>query len=343
MRLLIHKILHWEYWPFQLVYFPVFIVWPFLAIRARSLFFFSTVNPGMKNGGLVMNSKKEIYDLIPQQYYPKTYRIDLNTPFEEVLQAVAHSVIDFPFYVKPDIGLRGMSVKKIYSEEELKHYHGQATYAYLLQNTIPYTNEIGIFYVRYPNEATGKITGIVGKEFLIVTGDGSATIEALLKQDKRYHLQLKTLQNDFGDALQNVLAKEEQLNLVPYGNHCRGTKFIDESAKISPELTKAINKVCNAIDGFYYGRMDVLFDSWEALEKGEGFSIVELNGAISEPTHIYDPRHSIWFAWKTVLQHFYMMSAIARQNKKNGAVNLTANQAAKTFRQHFKHIELLEG
>jgi hypothetical protein len=39
---------------------------------------------------------------------------------------------------------------------------------------IPFKNEVGIFYVRYPNEEKGKITGIVSKEFLIVTGNGVA-------------------------------------------------------------------------------------------------------------------------------------------------------------------------
>jgi hypothetical protein len=39
---------------------------------------------------------------------------------------------------------------------------------------------VGIFYVRYPNEE-GKITGIVSKEFLIVTGNGVTTVEELIK------------------------------------------------------------------------------------------------------------------------------------------------------------------
>jgi hypothetical protein len=49
---------------------------------------------------------------------------------------------------------------------------------------IPYANEIGVFYVRYPNEKQGRITGIVAKEFLIVTGDGVSTIAQLLKKTR---------------------------------------------------------------------------------------------------------------------------------------------------------------
>jgi hypothetical protein len=51
------------------------------------------------------------------------------------------------------------------------------------------------------------------------------------------------------------------------------------------------------IPEFYYGRLDIMFTSWEDLAQGLNFSIVEVNGAGSEPTHIYDPKHSIFFAW----------------------------------------------
>jgi hypothetical protein len=36
----------------------------------------------------------------------------------------------------------------------------------------------------------------------------------------------------------------------------------------------------------------------EELEQGINFSIVELNGAASEPTHIYDPKHSLFLHGK---------------------------------------------
>ncbi len=152
--------------------------------------------------------------------------------------------------------------------------------------------------MRYPDQKTGKITGIVSKEFMILTGDGVSTIEELIKKNPRYELQLATLKLEYGNKLLEILPKGEKLNMVPYGNHARGAKFIDGSHWISPKLTETINTICIQIPEFYFGRLDVMYTCWEELERGENFSIVELNGAASEPTHIYDPRHSLFLLGK---------------------------------------------
>ena len=160
-----------------------------------------------------MESKKAIYNLIPQKYYPKTELIKETTPLNEVLKTIENSNIKYPFIAKPDIGLRGSAVKKIHNLEELEFYNKKANFDYLVQDLIPFENEVGIFYVRYPNEKTGRITGIVAKEFLIIEGDGIATTEALIKKNPRYELQLKALQLEYGKQLLNILPKGEKLNL----------------------------------------------------------------------------------------------------------------------------------
>ena len=265
-----------------------------------------------------MDSKIEIYDLIPPQFYPKTDFVKEQLPFEEVESILSHSKIEFPFIANPDIGLRGSAVKKIESIEELKNYHVKANFDYLVQDLIPFPNEVGIFYVRYPNEKNGRITGIVAKEFLIVEGDGCSTIEELVKANPRYELQLKALQKEYGNLLKDILPKGEKRNLVPYGNHARGAKFLDYSHLISPELTKVIDDMCLQIDEFYFGRMDLMYNTWEELEQGKNFSIVELNGSASEPTHIYDPKHSLFFAWKELTRHITYMYEISVANHKRG-------------------------
>lgn len=265
-----------------------------------------------------MESKKKIYDLIPQKYYPKTELIKANTAFETVLQTASQAEIAFPFIVKPDIGLRGSAVKKIHNRAELQNYHDKADFDYLLQDLIRYPNEIGVFYVRYPHEAHGRITGIVAKEFLIVTGDGVATITQLLKKDPRHEMQLNALKREYGSKLDRVLDNGEQQNLVPYGNHIRGAKFIDGSHWITPKLNQVINEMCLQIDGFYFGRLDLMYNTLSELEAGKNFALVELNGAASEPTHIYDPKHSLLFGWKELLRHIKYMYEISVQNHKLG-------------------------
>jgi hypothetical protein len=203
-----------------------------------------------------------------------------------------------------------------------------------LQDLIPYDNEVGIFYVRFPHEKKGRITGVVAKEFLIIEGDGSATIEDLLKLNPRYELQLKALQKEYGNQLKTILAKGEKQNLVPYGNHARGAKFIDYSHLISPQLTKVIDDMCLQIEEFYFGRMDLMYNSWEELEQGKNFSIVELNGAASEPTHIYDPKHSLLFAWKELARHITYMFEISVENNKRGYSYLPHKIGMEQYKLH---------
>ena len=272
----------------------------------------------MRNGGFFMDSKIEIYNLIPQKYFPKTEFVKEKTDFTSVLNLLETSKISLPFIVKPDIGLRGSAVKKIDTLEELKIYNEKANFDYLLQNLIPYPNEVGIFYVRFPNQKNGKITGIVAKEFLIIEGNGTSTIEELLKTNPRYEFQLKALQKEYGNLLQDVLPKGEKRNLVPYGNHARGAKFLDYSHLISEKLTQVIDEMCLQIPEFYFGRMDLMYNSWEELEAGKNFLVVELNGAASEPTHIYDPKHSLFFAWKELARHITYMYKISVANHKRG-------------------------
>jgi len=290
----------------------------------------------MRNGGFIMDSKKEIYDLIPPQFYPKTQLVKEQIPFDDVVNMLENAKIQWPLIAKPDIGLRGSAVKKITDLTELSTYHAKANFDYLLQDLIPYENEVGIFYVRFPHEKHGRITGIVAKEFLIIEGDGSLTIETLLKANPRYELQLKALQKEYGHQLKSILAKGEKLNLVPYGNHARGAKFLDYSPLISSKLTKVIDEMCLQIDGFYFGRMDLMYNSWEELEQGKNFAVVELNGAASEPTHIYDPKHSLFFAWKELARHITYMFQISMENQQRGHAFLPHKTGMEQYRLHLQ-------
>jgi hypothetical protein len=283
-----------------------------------------------------MESKKAIYDLIPQRYYPKTELIIEGTPLEEILKIIQDSGINYPFIAKPDIGLRGSAVKKINNSQELEFYNNKANFDYVVQDLIPFEKEVGIFYVRYPNEKAGRITGIVSKEFLIIEGDGFSNTEELIKKNPRYELQLKTLQLEYGKKLLNILPNGEKQNLVPYGNHARGAKFIDGSEWINTKLNETFNEMCLQIPGFYFGRLDVMYNSWEELERGKNFSIVELNGAASEPTHIYDPKHSLFFAWRELAKHITYMYEISAENHKKGIPYLAHKVGMNEYKLHLE-------
>lgn len=284
-------------------------------------------------------SKMKIYDIIPSQYYPKTHLISQDNSIDAVIETLSDSGIKIPFIVKPDIGLRGSAVKKINIINDLKVYHSKSNFDYLLQDLIPFDNEIGIFYVRFPNEKRGKITGIVSKEFLIVEGNGISNIEDLILANPRYAMQINSLRREYGIHLKDILSKGEKRNLVPYGNHARGAKFVDCSHMISDKLTDVINEMCLQIPEFYFGRMDLMFNSWEELENGENFSVVELNGAASEPTHIYDPKHSLFFAWKELARHISYMYQISVENHKRGFAYLPHKVGMKEYRLHLSQFD----
>ena len=334
LKLFIHKLTHWEYWPFDVVYIPMYFVWFYYAAKARSFFFFNAANPRIKNAGFLMESKKEIYDIIPAQYIPKTLFFKLGTNANEILQAVKASGIDFPCIAKPDIGGKGRGVEKIYALADIACYAEKIKMDFLVQEFIPYPEEVGIFYCRMPDEPAGFISGIVAKEFLIVKGDGTSTLTQLIEKDPRYHFQLAALQKLYGEELNTVLEKDAVKNLVPYGNHARGAKFIDVSHWADAAFTKTWDTIFKQIPEFYFGRLDIMYSNEEDLKAGKNFSIVELNGAGSEPTHIYDPRHSLFFAWKEIARHFKLLCIISIKNHKRGFRYLTVKEGMQMFKEN---------
>ena len=341
LKLKLHQLLHWEYWPFGIVYIPIYLVWMYYALRSRSFFFGTAANPTITNGGFLMESKKQIYDLIPKQHYPKTYYWNNKLSTEENCRLVQNQ-ISFPLIVKPDIGMRGMAIKKLDDILALRNYAIQMPVDFMVQEFINYPYESGIFYVRIPGSEKGMITGIVSKEFLSVTGDGKSAIRDLIIANPRFHFQLEAIEATIGSEMEYIPAKGENKLLVPFGNHCRGSKFIDDSPAITEQLSKTIDTICKQIPGFYFGRMDIKFQHPDDLSKGKNFSIIELNGAGSEPTHIYDPKHSIWYAWREISRHLKYLYQISNINRKAGHEAITTAEGIRMLQANKLHVQLLK-
>ena len=79
-----------------------------------------------------------------------------------------------------------------------------------------------------------------------------------------------------------------------------------------------------------------MYHNWTDLEDGKNFAIVELNGAASEPTHIYDPKHSIFFAWKELGRHITYMYKISKQNHERGFSYLSHKEGMQQYRLHLE-------
>jgi hypothetical protein len=328
------KLFNWEYWSFNAIYAPIYFYWFYLCIRARNLFFFSASNPTIENGGYLMERKSDIYDIMPQAYYPKTLLVKEGLSTAVIMSLIQEKAFQFPVIIKPDIGGKGRGVRKIESIEDAVAYIQFAQFPMLVQALVEYKNEAGIFYYRYPWEENGKISGIVAKEFLAVTGDGESNIETLVMQNPRFVLQLDALRRMPEINLTEILKAGEEKIMVPFGNHARGSKFVDASDKINTQLEKSINHICKQVPDFYYGRLDIMFANWQDLSAGKNLSIIELNGAGSEPTHIYDPSHSIFFAWKEIARHLKILYKISVYNhRKRNIPYLTFQKGINMFKQ----------
>ena len=297
------------------IYLPIGPSYFFESFRPGGVGFFTRTNPNLPTGGMGLMDKEDMYNLLPKGSFPTTSFFDSKTNFTYIQHWISTNNIEFPLVVKPAKGCRGRGVEFIHSEKELQNFISNCDEKMVIQSLIPFHHEVGIFYVRMPGQSRGRITGIVEKKGIAITGDGIHSIKELVAHSERYALHLVHLEKDSSLNLNEILPTGKTKELSSIGNHARGATFYDVSFRNSEKLERVFDSISIQIEGFYYGRFDVKFESWELLEKGESFSIVELNGANSEPTHIYDPKHSYFFALNEFRKHWKIMARISRKNK----------------------------
>lgn len=318
LRIFFIRFFHWEYWPMALVYFPVSFYYVYLALRARSLCFFSAANPSIETGGMFFESKWSIFKLMPPSHYPKTLLVAPHETIDAVLARLNASEMIFPLMAKPDRGERGWGVRKLYQAEDLIQYKSQVQVDFLLQEYIDLPVELSVFYFRHPQHKKGCITSITQKDMLTVEGDGRASLTELILQSPRAVLQYQRLLQQ-GRDLHHVPLKGQVIELEPCGNHALGAKFINRNASIDEALCKPIDDLAQSIKGFYYGRFDLRCESIEAIKQGKGFVVLELNGAGADPAHIYQPGYSFFRAQADLAHHYHLMFQAAVANHASGA------------------------
>lgn len=310
----INKILKWEYWPNSMFYIPNIPFAFYHALKAKNLVFYTAVNPTIENSGIGTESKYKTMQLIPEKYLPKTIFHEANFDISKTLDKVRKQQISYPLIAKPDIGFRGLLVQKIATEKELVSYLEKYPIDILIQEFLTEKNECGIFYLRYPDNQSGKITSITLKDFLHIIGDGKHTIEELIVADKRAKNYLNLIKDNPSFQLENIIKEGEKIQLSDIGNHCKGTQFINGNHLISRKLEETITTLNKQVDGWFYGRIDIKYNDFEDLEKGN-FKILELNGILAEPTHIYDTSKTNYLqALKEMRVHWKQLYKIARIN-----------------------------
>ena len=339
MKNLISRLSNWQHWPFFPFYFPLFFIWGWYILKSRAVWFFSTSNPTLTFGGFEGESKKEMYDLLPDKYFPKTIYIKPGQPFHTVLEDMHGASFSYPFIVKPDVGMEGILFRKIDNEQHLETYHRNMPAAYIIQEFIDYPLEIGLFYYRHPHNHSGVISALFSKKFPLITGDGFLTIKEILEREQP-QITTELLKLD-EQELSRVPEKDETLTLSFVGNRYHGTTFHDLSEHIDEELLRLFDDISGSAR-FYYGRYDIKCSSIEELKRGINFSILEFNGAGSIPNHIYTGKYSIWQAYKEIAKHWKVLCQISLINHKNGVARWKFLTGARYLRNAQKYFGFLK-
>ncbi len=321
----------WEFWPFWAVQFPLFIYWLWLSIKARSLLFFSASNPSIVMGGMFGESKYSVLNQLPEELIPRSLLITDALSTAHVMELLQINGFSFPLIFKPDIGERGFRVKRIDSSDDITRYLEESQADFIVQDLVDWPVECGVFYTRFPEEEAGRVTSVVVKDMLSVTGNGKHTLGELIWNNSRAALQWERLQQAFSLNWDEVIPSGEIRVLNSIGNHCLGTTFLDGKHLISEALSHRFDLISKQMAEFYFGRFDLRCPTFDDLLKGP-IKILEVNGCGAEPAHIYHPGTPLLSAWKDLFRHWNNLYTISHQNHLRGYRYTTFSDGLKIFR-----------
>lgn len=341
-----------EFWPGWLFYAPVVVAMAWFILRFRGITLPTVTNPAFSGGGFTGESKSQILHHARQTLGDKvapfiTYRSTQDAAALQVtriMHQLTEAGLSLPVVAKPDMACRGAGVQPIYEQNDLLRYMElfPPDADLILQRMIRCEGEAGIFYVREPHEAKGRIISVTLKYFPYVVGDGRSTLETLIERDARTSALSAIYLPRFTNSLQTIPKLGERIRLAFAGNHSKGTIFRNGNDLITPAMTDLFDRLSQQIPGFFFGRYDIRFDDFRQIQQGfDAFTILEINGAGAESTHIWDARMGLLEAWQTVIHQFYLVWKIGAANRRNGAKPMSimtlwrAYQREKFLTQHY--------
>ncbi|MBS4073095.1 MAG: ATP-grasp domain-containing protein [Algoriphagus sp.] len=325
-----------EFWPSWTIQLPMFFFGTYWAIRLRSLSFFAAVNPALENGGLFYYSKFNSLQRVNPKNIPSSILLSPPHREEEIRNKVEAAGIKLPFIIKPDIGERGRGVAVIDSFSDLRSYLNAFNQeALIIQDLITKQEEYGVFLIRNRSSGKFKITSITQKIPLQVMGDGVSTIIQLAKKHPRVKRYLDQIQKQIWQV---IPSKGEIYRLSIKGNHCKGATFVDRRDLICEKTEAAFSIVCKDFTGFNYGRLDLKVDTEDELKNPDAILLLEINGANSEPIHMYDSKFSYRRALIEISSYFNLMAQLAKENTMAASPKPTIKNLYLNFKEYRKLI-----
>ncbi len=285
--------------------------WATYSLYFRSITFFSAANPSIHLGGMLDECKSDIYKLVPPAYLPKSFVI------ESYNHAAAKKIaqqLGYPIILKPDIGYRGFMVKKVDSEASLLAVeHEYLGIRMLLQEYLQYPCEFSVLYYQINSQHYG-ISSITQKHLPIIVGDGINTVGQLVTSKDNPFLDKKWITKNLLVQLDTVLPKGKELIIDHVGNFSRGSSFENLLPKNNIALIECMHQFFSQITGLYFCRADVKANSFEALCRCE-FKLLEINGAKSEPIHIYDESMTFLQIIATTHRHWTLLFDVVKSHQ----------------------------
>jgi hypothetical protein len=333
----------YEFMPSWFFYAPVVAQSVLLGLRHGDVCLPLIANPSIKLSGMVGESKTDILNLagpVAKQWIEPFITLTksqetVSIQLEEALQAMDAAQLSFPIVAKPDLGCRGVGVKLLKSKAQLHDYiQGFPLSArFLLQRKAPYQAEAGVFYVRYPGQELGEIISITLKYTPSVVGDGTHSLRQLIERCPRAGQLTHLYFPRHTQKLDWIPAEGEEYPLAFAGSHSRGSIFRNGNQYITEALTRKLDEILKDVGGYYYGRLDIKFADIESFMAGENFSILEMNGASSEATHIWDRNTKLSEIFSTLLKQYRILFEIGALQKKRGFKSPTLRALLKAWRE----------
>lgn len=341
--------------PNPILYIPVGLYYIFLGIRYRSLTLPSASNPKIETGGFMGESKASVMEMVGKEQqewiaeFVSVQRNGLggNEDVEKALTLMKDKNLDFPIVAKPDIGWNGYGVRLVEDSSHLTQYISDFPHneKIILQRPVPHDGEAGVFYVRIPGEESGKLYSITLRYFPFVTGDGKSTLRELIQNDSRtrlradYYLGGKSEHVGFGEQDLDQVPKEGELIRLSFIGSLRvGGLYRDATHLITPELTARFDKIAQSMPEFYFGRFDIRFESVEKLMKGEGFNIIEINGAGAEAIQAWDPNVPLTKLYREFFKSYRLLFKIGNLNRGRGFKPMSFTDFIKAIRRQNRLI-----
>ncbi len=303
---------------------PMLTQWLWLGLHYGSVTLPSCANPNITAGGLVGDTKSEYFECMGTLARSRVANFVVIKPrgaasLSLALMAMREANLDFPLVAKPDLGWCGFGVRRLDDASGLCDYLSRypRDADLMLQKYLAEPGEAGLFYMRHPDEQSGRLLGILLRHYPQVIGDGTSTISQLVKADVRLHRTTQSAEHECSYEPNHVPASGEVVRLSLIASTRVGGRYEDGSNYATAELTAAVETIARDMPQFHVGRFDVRYQTLDHLRRGE-FTIMEVNGAGSEAVHAWDPRYSIRDVYRIVFAKQRLLFAISAANRVRG-------------------------